>query len=410
MSKDQFSRRFSAFLIVNALFWNIVTVRIINLVISSVNATEFEALIVWGLYNFSAIISSLIGVVLLKKMSKPRLLYCWFFLGIIASMLPFLLFSGFSHLLIVTVFFGIAFGFGMPVALSIFADSTEYENRGFNSGIIFFITYMLVIPLVLLFLIEFMVASNLSVMLSLTALFWRALGFFGLFFTKPLESRYDEAEPRSISFKSVFRNRAFVLCFIPWFMAALIDRFEEPILSQLPVFIENPILQYLGVIFVPISALVGGFLADRVGRKKVIVYGFVSLGIAYAVIGIASQFVLSLFLYILVDGITWGIFFVCFILVVWGDLSPSRRGREKYYVVGAIPWFVADFTRYASRPFLSSIPAETSFSIAAFFLFLAVIPLIYAPETMPEKTLERRKMVDYIEKAKKFREKHAEKS
>ena len=269
---------------------------------------------------------------------------------------------------------------------------------------------MLVIPLVLLFLIEFMVASNLSVMLSLTALFWRALGFFGLFFTKPLESRYDEAEPRSISFKSVFRNRAFVLCFIPWFMAALIDRFEEPILSQLPVFIENPILQYLGVIFVPISALVGGFLADRVGRKKVIVYGFVSLGIAYAVIGIASQFVLSLFLYILVDGITWGIFFVCFILVVWGDLSPSRRGREKYYVVGAIPWFVADFTRYASRPFLSSIPAETSFSIAAFFLFLAVIPLIYAPETMPEKTLERRKMVDYIEKAKKFREKHAEKS
>jgi nucleotide-binding universal stress UspA family protein len=41
------------------------------------------------------------------------------------------------------------------------------------------------------------------------------------------------------------------------------------------------------------------------------------------------------------------------------------------------------------------------FSFAAFFLFLAVLPLVYAPETLPEKTMKDRELKKYIEKAQK---------
>jgi hypothetical protein len=50
--------------------------------------------------------------------------------------------------------------------------------------------------------------------------------------------------------------------------------------------------------------------------------------------------------------------------------------------------------------------AYAIFSVASFFLFLAVIPLMFAPETLPEKTLKERELKQYVEKAKKTKEKY----
>ncbi|HYA77782.1 MAG TPA: hypothetical protein VEF91_03615, partial [Verrucomicrobiae bacterium] len=41
----------------------------------------------------------------------------------------------------------------------------------------------------------------------------------------------------------------------------------------------------------------------------------------------------------------------------------------------------------------------------AFFLFLAVLPLLYAPETLNEKTIMARQFKTYIEKAQKIAQK-----
>jgi hypothetical protein len=41
------------------------------------------------------------------------------------------------------------------------------------------------------------------------------------------------------------------------------------------------------------------------------------------------------------------------------------------------------------------------FSFIAFFLFIAVLPLVYAPETLPEKTMKDRDLKSYIDKAMK---------
>jgi hypothetical protein len=58
-------------------------------------------------------------------------------------------------------------------------------------------------------------------------------------------------------------------------------------------------------------------------------------------------------------------------------------------------------------PFAGDIKAVTAFSLASFFLFVAVLPLMYAPETLPEKKIKDRELRDYLEKAKRTKDKYA---
>jgi len=167
--------------------------------------------------------------------------------------------------------------------------------------------------------------------------------------------------------------------------------------------------QLIETVIGAISALIAGVIADLIGRKRVIVYGFVSLGLAYAMIGVAPFLRLAWRLYAVIDGVAWGIFLVMFTLVVWGDLSPKDVLREKYYVIGSIPLFGSRFISVLFLSYTETLPKESAyaaFSLAAFFLFIAVIPLMYAPETLPEKKIKERELKKYIEKAKKVKEKY----
>ena len=60
---------------------------------------------------------------------------------------------------------------------------------------------------------------------------------------------------------------------------------------------------------------------------------------------------------------------------------------------------------YYLRHSLKNSQLGTIFSFASVFLFLAVLPLIYAPETLPEKIMKDRDLKSYIENAKKKAEK-----
>jgi hypothetical protein len=55
---------------------------------------------------------------------------------------------------------------------------------------------------------------------------------------------------------------------------------------------------------------------------------------------------------------------------------------------------------------IASEGAAALFSFTAFFLFLAVLPLFFAPETLPEKVKKERELKFYIEKAQKVAQKH----
>jgi len=97
-----------------------------------------------------------------------------------------------------------------------------------------------------------------------------------------------------------------------------------------------------------------------------------------------------------------GIILVIFIFTIWGDLACGRS-CEKYYAIGILPYSLSNFLRLVIGHSVAEIvPHHAIFSFTAFFLFLAVLPLMFAPETLPEKTLRERELKSYIEKAKKL--------
>jgi MFS family permease len=243
------------------------------------------------------------------------------------------------------------------------------------------------------------------------SLVWRVAGLCVFLLLKPIT--HDSAGQKKIhSFKLVLQNRGFVLYAVPWLIFSLIDRFAR-IYAQaffVPSFLDfNRMVEpILGIIFV----FLGGFFADRIGRKRIVIYGFVALGIAYASIGLAPYTDISKYFYTFVDGIAWGIFMAVFLLILWGDLSLPYQASEMYYTLGSIPFFLSDLSAIFFTQYVKGIPQSSTyeiFSIAAFFLFLAVLPLMYAPETLPERKIQERQIKRYAEEARKLAQKQAEK-
>jgi hypothetical protein len=72
-----------------------------------------------------------------------------------------------------------------------------------------------------------------------------------------------------------------------------------------------------------------------------------------------------------------------------------------------MPFLLSNLISALVRPFVEVVPITASFSLASFFLFLAILPLLYAPETLPEKVMKNRELKSYIEKAQKAKEKYA---
>jgi len=79
-----------------------------------------------------------------------------------------------------------------------------------------------------------------------------------------------------------------------------------------------------------VAVLIGGFLSGTIGRKSVVVYGFVMLGIAYAIVEITPTLEVSRHLHSILDGFAAGMLMIVFILTSWRDLSQSGTNK-KYY-------------------------------------------------------------------------------
>jgi len=89
---------------------------------------------------------------------------------------------------------------------------------------------------------------------------------------------------------------------------------------------------------------------------------------------------------------------------LWGDLGHKQHS-DKIYFLGALPYIIAYSIGLIFKPTLSGISAETIFQFASVFLFIAVLPLIYAPETLSEKHMKDQELKNYIEKAQKLAQK-----
>jgi hypothetical protein len=396
-------------LILNSLTWFTLTSTLLSSSIDKLALPAGGTLALLGAYYIGIALSALLGAYLFPR-ARENYLLLWMLFGTIMTVLPSTLQSNYSVIEVaICLFLGISTGMGLPSALAYFADTTTIENRGGYGGLIYVTVGLggLAVGIVLAIVAPSLAFSTLAL--------WRATGLV-LFFVLAKQRGKLQPPTNVPSYHDILNRRDVILYLIPWAMFSLVNFTESPIVTaSLPsgnAFLSSPLL--VGIVEVALAgifALAAGILGDLIGRKRIVITGFVILGIEYAVLGFFSWSEVSWYVYIICDGATWGLFASVFFMTLWGDLATNNQ-KEKYYVIGGLPYLLAGFIPVVVKMLSNNLKniqniQATAFSLASFFLFIAVIPLMYAPETLPEKRIKDIELRGYLEQAKKTKEKYA---
>jgi MFS family permease len=398
LAKANWRQFIPAFIIVlNTFVWYTLSYQMLSQCLDNLAVTDLVRMVLYASYFLGFAGFAVLGAIFLRH-SSEKTLSLWILGGAVvtafSSTMPY---NSYQVNGIITFLLGASLGIGFPSCLAYFAGSAKPEIRGTFGGLVWcavgVLTLVMAVPLSLV---------GVSVSLEVLAA-WRAVGLIA-FFVASRGTPQLSMKHGPVTYTNVFRRRDVMLYLIPWIMFSIINFAEAPIFQTL---VGNLyfILSFIEFALIGVCALLGGIFADILGRKRVIITGFVVLGVGYAVLSFSQGLAFSQYLFTVCDGVAWGMFSSVFLITLWGDLAQDR-GREKYYVVGGLPFLLASFLEVVVNPYVESIAASLSFSLASFFLFAAVLPLIYAPETLPEKRVREIELQGYLEEAIKIKEKH----
>jgi MFS family permease len=342
-------------------------------------------------------VSQIVGSILADRVNRRSLLMSWTLLGIIVPLISIPLQNS-DNIIFFSFLLGATFGFGLPSSFAAIADYTQIEERGRISGVVQFTTFFL---LILSILIPSILGFGL-VEYQILCIVLRCLALIALFIDP-----FERKPGKSVRFLSILKKREFLLFTIPWLMFNLSNGvlvILDNILKQDPgyaiIFEVGPIFQYIGALLFGITS---GVMADRIGRKQPLIIGFVILGISYALVGVLTT-PQSLLTMISLSGIGWGSIMVVFLWTILGDISPAGS-RERYYALGfVVPTLFEALFQFISANTLVTISAGIISSTLSVFLFLSVVPLMLAKETLPEEKIGDRKLRDYLKKIGKLLE------
>jgi len=387
-------------LLVSSVFiWYFVALAFLIEIVNRITQDYFTALLTWSVHFAAIIFSAISGALLVKMEKRTNFLISWMMLGVVFSLTPILVNNGDTlGVLIIALTFGISLGLGMPNCMGYYAGQINVENRGRCGGIIMFISGLGIA------LLGMTGIKNVELQTLILAVL-RISGLVIFLLIRPREE--IKRKNKNPSYRDVFGQRSFISYLVPWIMFSLVTYLTASMIIGTIGRSQADSLLVIENALIAVFAIVGGFLSDYFGRKRMAIIGFALLGLGYSILGIYPEALFSWYFYTVVDGIAWGIFFVIFVVTIWGDLSFDAPS-DKYYAIGVLPFFTSKFLQLVIGDYIGGIiPSYAIFSFTAFFLFLAVLPLFYAPETLPEKKMRERELKSYIEKAKKIREKHA---
>jgi MFS family permease len=383
-----------SFLVANAFVWYVCAFSFLQYLSKSNGYGLLPVVTV----NLATLIISAFAVSLITGRFKNSITFLkyWTGIGVLLSLLFAVLnTTDFSSLLALSAVVGVYFGFGMPTCTAYFAQQTQPQNRAKASGLIILILGVGYAAITLLDANPILIAAVLAA--------WRITSLLPILRSKTPQE--DTEVKQKVTYRSIFQSRAFLLYTVPWLMFSLINDLTMELNNAYfnsglfpAAFAQNYML--IENVLAGASAIICGVLADKNGRKRIALVAFVLLGIGYASLGLFSGLYVAALFYVCVDGFAWGAFMMLFLFTVWGDIA-QERGAEKFYFLGVLPYLFSNFIRVGfGQPIASEIGTVTVvFSFASFFLFLAILPLAYAPETLPEKLMKKAELDNYIEKA-----------
>ena len=342
--------------------------------------------IVYGFAIFWSITISFIG----SRINRRHLLFTSIILGVISTALLGL-FQGTFFASIVSVLLGTSLGLGLPSSMALVADYTIVDNRGRVSGIIILGTFIIAfLSMAIYRMLDLGVLSLIPILVVVRSISLVSLVLDKL--SKPLTTGEKEMHLPA----TTYREFIFYLC--PWVMFTIASALARSLIVVETRFTDAYELgTNLRYVFIAVFGLAAGFIADRFGRKLPIIFGLATFGIGYILLGF-SMSETSIIIYYALSGITWGLFFVIF-LVIPGDLSIPRL-REKFYALG----YILPLTGILA---LSVIPVpnisdllDTNLiaQILGICLFLSMYPVFRAKETLTERKIREREMKEHAKR------------
>jgi MFS family permease len=192
-------------------------------------------------------------------------------------------------------------------------------------------------------------------------------------------------------------KRTILLYSVPWILFSLINATMARNTSlyvlqnvQSSHYIILVVLQLVGAIF---GAVGGGMIADFFGRRLALVFSLTLYGIGSALVGVVENYEVFYFVYIL-NGLSWGIFLVVYLFVVWGDLA-NEESCAKRYSLGLIIFYLAQGIGILLMNQISQIPLVISSLASCLLIFFSNLPLILAPELLSSDFREKIKLKLY---------------
>jgi MFS family permease len=388
----------SIFLVFNSFVWYIFTYSLFSEILNE-SVLPQTAITLYSIYFISVAITAVVGAKIFPRF-RVKALMAWIFFGSISTALLFSIsYESFLINGLIVGLLGASVGIGLPSCLSFFADITKIENRSFIGGVIWSLVGVFVLGFAFLFNM-----LGIGVEMIILLVVWRIFGVLGF---RLLNKNYERSEVQEApSYLELIRDKKILLYLFPWIMFSIINFSLAPIVENV---IGNDfflIMQLITWFLVGIFAIIGGYIADIVGRKRVVIAGFVMLGIEYAAMSSFSNSTIATYMFMILDGTTWGLLLSVFFMSLWGDLGQYNV-KEKYYVLGGLPYLLANFLYILIKPQVVDIIPSSAFTYASFFLFLAILPLVYAPETLPEKKIKERELKNYLENAQKIKNKYS---
>lgn len=338
--------------------------------------------------SFFSAISFLIVGAILDQFLKKKVHLLWNLIGALFATLIFIPLDGLASAILFAILGGFSASLAIPGIISKIIGITTFENRGSTAGLFIFFVYALV------FSTSIFINSVYSLAIILIAI--KLINSVLVIARKPKDAANEDAALMAPS--TMFLKLAFLAL---WGIFLLVDLLASNGAYQL---LSKETLNMIGlqsIVLGLVSMVLGGWLMDRYGRKKLMVYSYVYLGIEYAIISITRG---GLIAYTFIDGIAWGILSVLFIMVLWGDII--REKERPLYISIAFSIAIASlfFKNFLS---LSGIyfSIDQTFPSTSIFLFFAVILTLFLPETLPDKIMHGKELKDYLEQAKKIKEK-----
>ena len=384
------SRKFATatLLISGSLAWFFLLHTYLSDVFTSYTADLFWVnlgrILFYGFAVFSAVVGSLIG----ERFCCRKYLLLWIAFGVVSTiMLAASIGTIFS--VFFSVLLGLSLGLGLPSSMAFLAESTAVEERSRVSGTTILGTF--VVAFLAIATVRILGLGIVTTILLFAVV--RSISFLALALDK------IDIEKRETGFrfpKPLYKE--FVFYLFPWVLFTIAASLATNLIPENQVYASAVAIgTTLRYVCIAIFGFVSGVIADRIGRKQPIIMGLILLGVSFALLGFAIS-PNTVIIYLTASGAAWGSFLAIY-LAIPGDLSFSGS-REKFYAMGTIfPLIIlTSFSMIPGTAVLSSFSASSFSQLLSVILFLSIIPVLRAKETLPESIIRERKLKEHVKK------------